>query len=477
MRKKKHTFKIIISVILLFIIIIYISGVYFFNDRILPKTYINGMDFGLTRISEIEDNYDNLTKDFELSIKAKDIKKDDIISSKDIKFQDRLLSTDDFHQIPFYWPFASLIEKNFDLENEIKYDDNLLNQKINGLAAVKNGNVKPVDAKIVYKDGNFEIEDEVEGNILKLDELKNSILESFKTGEDTLDLEKADLYLKPNVTSDSDFIKKELESYQNIGNMRIVYNFEDRKEELFGERIISLYSPSDDGTLVPDEEKVMEFVKSLASKYDTFKGTREFNATDIGKVKVTGGIYGWLTDTEKTKDQLMDALNAHENKELTPVYKLTANSRATDDIGNTYVEVDLARQMLWLYKDGKMVLKTNVVTGNPTRGNSTPTGTDKVWSRETDRYLTGENYKSKVSYWVPINWSGIGLHDATWRSSFGGNNYKSNGSHGCINIPPSLMPQIFQTTFNGMPVVVYDSSTQKINWPCKIFNKWYNKDS
>ncbi|MGI5949119.1 L,D-transpeptidase family protein [Peptoniphilus sp.] len=463
MKKKKSTFKIIIAIILLLIVSIYIAGVYFFNDRILPRTYINGIDFGLTRISELEKNYDNLSRDFKLGIEAKDIKKDEFITSKDIKFEDKLISTDEFHQIPFYWPFASLISKDFTLDADVKYDENLLDEKIKNLEAVKNGKTEPQDAKVIFENGEYKIADEVDGNIVKVDELKEKIVEAFKTGEDSLNLEEENLYLKPKITSDSEFIKNQLASYQEISNMKIVYNFEDRKEELTGERVMALFSPKEDGEMVPDDAKVTEFVNELSKKYDTFKGTREFNATDIGKVRVTGGIYGWLTDIDKTKEELIAALNAKEDKELTPVYKLTANSRAVNDLGNTYIEVDLARQMLWLYKDGQMILKTNVVSGNPTRGNGTPTGTDKIWSRETDRYLTGEDYKSKVSYWLPINWSGVGLHDASWRGSFGGNNYKTNGSHGCVNIPPSQMPQIFQNTFNGMPVVVYDSSTQKVN--------------
>lgn len=39
----------------------------------------------------------------------------------------------------------------------------------------------------------------------------------------------------------------------------------------------------------------------------------------------------------------------------------------------------------------------------------------------------------------------------------------TGGSHGCINIPPSVMPKLFDNTFVGMPVVIYDSRTQKIS--------------
>ena len=185
----------------------------------------------------------------------------------------------------------------------------------------------------------------------------------------------------------------------------------------------------------------------------------------MGTVKVDGGIYGWLTDRPKTREVLVAALEKNEPVTVKAVYRQDAVSRKIDDIGKTYIEVDLARQKLWYYNNGIMELQTNVVTGNPNLGNGTPTGTDRIWSRERDRYLTGETYRSKVSYWAPINWSGIGLHDASWRSSFGGNIYRSGGSHGCINIPPAVMKNLYPKTFTGMPVIVYNSAAQKVQDP------------
>ena len=151
-------------------------------------------------------------------------------------------------------------------------------------------------------------------------------------------------------------------------------------------------------------------------------------------MKVDGGIYGWLTDRKATREKIKEALAKEEPVTIKPAYRQDAVSRKVDDVGKTYIEVDLARQKLWYYKDGALQLETNVVTGNPTKGNGTPTGTDRIWSRERDRYLTGETYRSKVSYWAPINWSGVGLHDASWRSTFGGNIYKSGGSLSLIHI-------------------------------------------
>lgn len=108
-------------------------------------------------------------------------------------------------------------------------------------------------------------------------------------------------------------------------------------------------------------------------------------------------------------------------------------------------------------------METPVVTGDITKGSGTETGTGMIWSRETNRYLTGQTWNSFVSYWMPFNWSGEGLHDASWRGSFGGQIYKGNGSNGCVNMPPPVVGQFFKETYIGLPVVVYNSDTQKIS--------------
>ena len=84
-----------------------------------------------------------------------------------------------------------------------------------------------------------------------------------------------------------------------------------------------------------------------------------------------------------------------------------------------------------------------------------------IYNKERNRVLRGTKqpngkyeYESPVSYWMPFN-KGIGLHDASWRSEFGGSIYKTRGSHGCVNTPYSAMKTIYENVKIGYPVVVY----------------------
>lgn len=124
------------------------------------------------------------------------------------------------------------------------------------------------------------------------------------------------------------------------------------------------------------------------------------------------------------------------------------------DAGNTRVEVSIAEQHLWFYKNGELLVSTDVVTGN-NNSMDTPKGFWKVQNKASPCTLSGPGYSSYVNYWIAFIGSGYGIHDASWRSSFGGNIYKGNGSHGCVNTPYSKVKIIYKNISVGTPVVVY----------------------
>lgn len=141
--------------------------------------------------------------------------------------------------------------------------------------------------------------------------------------------------------------------------------------------------------------------------------------------------------------------------EREPVYAQKALFRGEDEIGNTYVEINITRQQLWFYKDGRLVTHGAIVTGNPNRGYSTKTGIYMLNYKQKDATLKGADYEAGVTYWMPF-FGNIGIHDASWRYSFGGNIYKRNGTHGCVNTPLYLAKKIFENIEAGTPIVCYE---------------------
>ena len=162
--------------------------------------------------------------------------------------------------------------------------------------------------------------------------------------------------------------------------------------------------------------------------------------------------------------QKIGLLNKYESvlvlKEINGWYLIITNDNIvgfvdksfTKELEDVFVIIDLSDQRLWLYDNNDLLLSTSIVTGK----NDTPTrkGLFKIYKKQTDRYLTGEDYRAYVNYWMPFD-GGIGMHDASWRKKFGGNIYIKDGSHGCVNIPKNIADDIFEEVEVGTKVLVH----------------------
>ena len=177
--------------------------------------------------------------------------------------------------------------------------------------------------------------------------------------------------------------------------------------------------------------------------------------TSYGKtVTIKEGNYGWRINQTKETAAILEIIRNGEQQTREPEYSQKAASHGANDYGDTYVEINLTAQHLFFYKDGKLLVESDFVSGNESRGWATPAGAYPLTYKERNATLNGEGYSTPVSYWMPFN-GGIGMHDASWRSSFGGTIYKTNGSHGCINLPPSVAKTIYENISAGMPVLCY----------------------
>lgn len=196
---------------------------------------------------------------------------------------------------------------------------------------------------------------------------------------------------------------------------------------------------------------ISEYVKELAAKYNTAYKKRSFQ-TSYGQSVEVSGVYGWRIDQAEEAKALKAALEAGESSEREPVYAQKAASHDGNDYGTTYAEVNLTAQHLFFYKDGEKILESDFVSGNVSRGHTTPPGLFSLTYKQRDAVLRGEGYATPVKFWMPFN-GGIGFHDASWRSSFGGSIYKTSGSHGCINMPYEAAKTLFEHVYAGMPVI------------------------
>ncbi len=208
------------------------------------------------------------------------------------------------------------------------------------------------------------------------------------------------------------------------------------------------------GEFTWDEEQVGKAVDKLADTYDTYGKPREYETTEGSVVKLEKGTYGTELDRQAEKEWLYEALKERRSQKHIPAYKREAWVRGKNDIGDTFVEINLTKQNLLFYLDGKLEIDTPIVTGDMLRHRETPEGVYFIYAKQKNRILRGPGYASHVNYWMPVK-GGVGIHDALWRDEFGGGIYEKDGSHGCINIPLEAAEELYGMAEVGMPVIIY----------------------
>ena len=317
---------------------------------------------------------------------------------------------------------------------------------------------KTKNAYVDMSDNAFDIVKEVYGNNIDKDLFFDTIISDIENNVFSLEYIKEDFYEKPNITSESSSLLTKQEYCRQYLSMEITYDFKDRKETVAPydlDKMIVVKA----GIVSVEKDAVEEYIKSLAAEYDTVGITREFEGSDGITVEVSGGSYGWLMDQKTEAEWLYKAVKKGKNVLREPEYLQTAFSRSENDIGNSYVEIDLGNQRMWMYKNGQLIVSSSVVTGTPTKNKPTYSGTYRLAYKQPNRVLRGEDwdgsrYESPVKYWMPFN-GGQGLHDAPWRKSFGGSIYVRNGSHGCVNMPEYAAASVYANIYTGYPVVVH----------------------
>lgn len=336
------------------------------------------------------------------------------------------------------------------------YEESALEEKIDGLRGFKEEFVKdPEDAYIgEYVPGSgFELVAESRGNRLNRKRTIEAIKAAVDGLEEQVDLDAAGCYEEPEITSEDAGLQEIYAGLQNYVNVTVTYTFGAEKEVLDGDTIVSWITVKGDQVIF-DRTMAEEYVASLRKKYDTIFRPRKFQTSYGTELTIDQGDYGWWMDTAQETEELIGMLERGESGEREPVYRQKAASHDTPDYGDSYVEINLTSQHLFLYQEGECILESDFVSGNPSRGNATPAGIYGITYKERDATLKGENYRTPVSYWMPFN-NNIGMHDASWRSEFGGNIYLTNGSHGCINLPYSIAQEIYNSVEKDTPVICY----------------------
>jgi len=475
-RKKKGSGAALIAVLVFLLLLIagYGSAGFYFSTHFLPGTTLNNVDVSLQSVNDAKELIRSDVENYKLTLIEQD-NKSETIKGRDIGFE--AIISDRFDQLVNFssgmaWVFE-LFENNDHILDEdtlsYKYDNDLLDSEIDKLDCVSpDYPVEAKDAELVLIDGAFTIVPEQEGNVADRAKLGDEIRTALESQIDSIDLHECELYSQPKVYANDADLAARKSACDEIVNMTIRLSFGTSQEVADVDTIskwIDVKSQGD-GTykLAPNEKAITEYVKYLADTYNTFSSPKLFVTHDGVSIEIPTSYYGWLLDDEYAVEELKKILEAKKSVEI----DLTDRSEESDkwwmrvavayDInkyyGNTYAEVSIDQQHMWMYVDGEVMLETDVVTGNPSYGNDTPKGAFRLIYQERNATLKGPGYSTQVAYWMVFA-DDVGFHDATWQPYFGGDLYKWNGSHGCVNMPIDKAGELYELVFPGMPVFVY----------------------
>ena len=353
------------------------------------------------------------------------------------------------------------VEHRYTVDAELKYDEAALRALLENMAFVKNASPTS-DAYITpYEEGKaFSIVPEVQGTEIDMDKLMAAVKDALNSQTRLLKVENLDCYKTIQVTADNADLNQMCANLNRYKDINITYVFGDQQEILPGLEAVKWIDGVSGSTVQVNQQKVAEYVKYLADKYDTYGKPHTFTSTSGRQVSVNGD-YGWQINQAEEAVALTRMVQNGTNQTREPAYSRTAASRTGNDFGTTYVEVDMGLQHIYMYENGTLIAEAPIVTGNVAKGWTTPEGLYTLYYKERDRVLRGPkradgtySYESPVSYWMPFN-GGIGLHDASWRGKFGGEIYKNNASHGCINIPPKTAAVIYEHVYKGIPILCF----------------------
>ena len=464
MRRRQRQLRLIVAgAIALVLLIGYGIGVRYYGKHLMRNTRVNGTRVGNMTVEEAEAVFEQDYVSHTISLKEKE--RVETVSAQDvglvIEVGDQITNLK-ASQNPWGWMFHLFGGRDTEIRLAVSCDRDKLKEAVGALECFKKENItKPKDAYIKAGDKQFEIVPEVIGNAVRKKKLIKRIEEAFATGVTKLDLEKEDLYKLPRHYSKDEDINKALKKANKLCAGFVIYDLKFTRVKVGYHRIRDWIVISDDFKVSLDESAVGDFVEAFANKYNTMGVARKFKGSKGKDVTITNGDYGWKIYFKKEKAQLLSDIRSGKEIRREPVYSYKGMCRNSlrDDIGDSYVEVSIDDQMIWLYVGGKMKGSSSCVTGNPKKKAETIKGIFAITYKQSPATLTGPNarggeYSSEVDFWMPFN-GNQGLHNAPWRKQFGGNIYKTNGSHGCVNLPYDIAKLIYDNVEAGYPVIVY----------------------
>ena len=449
-----------------------------YQSKFTTGTIINGIDASGMTLDEYTEALTEKVESYVLTMKFRG-KKTEKIKGTDVGYTyvaddgaQKLLE----NQNILAWARGYFgVSKEYTVNEGCKFDEEKMKELATSLPELQFENMEvPTNAHLGVDESAsegqelvFEIVPETYGTQLIPDTFAAGVIEAAKAGIQEYDVDKADLYVKPTIYSDDQYLKDSIGGFNEFLSTSVTYDLPNGEKEVLDASVLKNWiAMREDGVQYLNEEIVRDHVNAyvalLAMKVDDVHTTRVLHSTLQGDVAFPSETWGHMIDQETESAALLADIQNHNVTEREPAYSL--NSTYAENFGWTYVEVDIENQTCFYYEDGELRWSSECVTGTGSNEDrETVRGIFSILDKEQGRTLRGPQledgsytYESYVNYWMQF-YEGYGLHDATWRDSyeFGGDTYWYAGSHGCVNLPYSAAESLYFMVSKGTYVLVF----------------------
>lgn len=426
------------------------------KDSFQYKTYINGVECSFLNIDSAVEKLEQSINNAEITLLFADDKQYTCLGTY---FQIKVENIDELKNI--ISNKNSDDENRYNIENLYSINEETARNYLSSLSVFSESNIrKPENAYLELNDQNqLVVKPEIYGNELNIEKAREYLINSLKAGKTIIDFKEI-TNIEPAILASDEKLNSQKDYINSILSTEIQYNLYDGSTYTLDANVIKNWIYRDDEGYynIDIDGNVPKFVDELNKKAEYQLTSTQFNATGKGTINIS---FGRRTYADLNKDKEIARIKEQLGKSGKVIFDPIYNPLPDYVNIGTYVEIDLTRQRVWMYVNGECIVDTPCVTGDVAQGYSTPPGIFYLTYKTTDTYLKGDNadgtrYSSHVNFWMPFN-GGIGLHDALWRSNFGGSIYMTNGSHGCVNLPYNAAKTIYNNINTSIPIILYSS--------------------
>ncbi|HVE80826.1 MAG TPA: L,D-transpeptidase/peptidoglycan binding protein [Candidatus Dormibacteraeota bacterium] len=330
---------------------------------------------------------------------------------------------------------------------------------------VQETGVAPIDAAIVIKGGKPEIQPDKDGKAINASDMERLLESAVANPGDQL------ISIIPTIQAariQEEHVKPVVDQTQKLLAVPIKITHGDKSfspspadigEWITYEKAL----PAEQPGLKPqiNADKVRFYLQSVANAIYVKPVNKKIRIENGVSSEERAGTDGLMLNEAPVVEAIIKSLSDQKALAMAaptkPVAYKTEYSRVTT-LDGQYIEINLSSQRLWAYDNHKLVFETPITSGATGAGFPTVQGMFAIYNKQTNRnlngYAIGYDYNVFVKYWMPFH-ADYGLHDASWRSQFGGSDYYYGGSHGCVNMPEAAAAFLFGWAPVGTPVWIH----------------------